>query len=135
MADNPTFQIPKDVIEPIIQAHVTEAVVRALSGHERILSDAIHWMMNIQVGHDGKPTSYNGKPWITWAISECVRNAAMKAIQSHLEEHGEVIKKQLAAELKNSKSPLVRQLIEAMVGNMTRPENVKYCLTVTVAEK
>jgi len=37
MSSNPTLQIPRDVIEPIIQAHVTEAVLNALGGQNELV--------------------------------------------------------------------------------------------------
>lgn len=135
MAENPTFQIPKDVIEPIIQAHITEAVIRALGGQDDLVKRAVSFAMNVQVDRDGKPTSYNGQSWIVWAMGESLRKAAKFAIEEHLAKNGEIIKQQLAKELRSSKSVLAKQLIESMVGNMTREDNIRYRLTVTAEDK
>lgn len=135
MAENPTLQIPRDVIEPIIQAHITESILRALGGQQELVKQAIHFAMNVQVDYQGKPATYNGQPWLTWAMTQSLQNAAKAAIEDHLAKNGEIIKRQLAKELKDSKSPLAKQLIEAMVGNMTREDNIKYRLTVTAESK
>lgn len=133
---NPTLQIPKDVIEPIIQAEITRAIVDAMGPKQDVMQRAIASVLNMKVDSDGKPTTYgNSAPWIDWVIGKEIRSAAQAAIQSHLAEHGETIKKQLAAELQKKNSPLVRQLIEGMVGAMTHPEALRWRLNVTFDEK
>jgi hypothetical protein len=132
---NPTLQIPKDIIEPIIQAEITKAIVEAMGPKQAVMQSAIATILSMSVDSDGKPTSYNGRPWIDWVIGKEIRAAATEAITSHLATHADVIKKQLATELAKKNSPLVKQLIEGMVGAMTHPDALRWRLNVTFDEK
>ncbi len=127
----PTFQIPKDVINPIIEAHVTTAVINALDGKDRLIEEAVRWVLFMKVDSDGKSTSYNGISFVQWAMMKCVREAVKKAIEENMEKHKEEIKKAIAKELsKPSTSPLAKQLINGMVEAMTAPEVLKYRIKV-----
>lgn len=132
---NPTLQIPKDIIEPIIQAEITKAIIEAMGPKQAVMQNAIAQVLNLQVDSDGKPSNYNGRPWIDWIVGNEIRAAAKAAIVEHLAEHASTIKKQLAAELAKKNSPLVKQLVEGMVGAMTHPEALKWRLDVSFDEK
>jgi hypothetical protein len=132
---NPTIQIPQDIIEPIIQAEITRAVFEAMGPKHVVLEKAVASILTMSVDSEGKPSSYNGKPWIDWVVGKAVRDAAQAAITEHIATHGEVIKKQLAAELAKKNSPLVKQLIEGMVGAITHPDALRWRLNVSFDEK
>lgn len=132
----PTLQIPQDVIEPIIKAEITKAIVEAMGPRAQLLQNAIAGLLNMKVDEKGSPSSYgSSRPWIDWMIGSQIRNAAEEAIKQHIAEHGDQLKKQLAAELQKRNSPLVRQLIEGMVGAMTHPDALKWRLNVTFDER
>lgn len=133
MAD-PNFTIPKEIIDPIIQAHVDKAVLEALDGPQNLVSKAILMVLNQKVDSTGKPSSYSSdrdRPWIDWVIGECIRSAAQQAIVSHIETHQEEMKKILVKELGAKNSKLAKQLAEGMVGAISSPEFLKYKINVT----
>lgn len=132
---NPTLQIPKDIIEPIIQAEITKAIIEAMGPKQAVMQHAIASILNLSVDSEGRPTTYQGKPWIDWIIGKEIRAAATTAIVEHLAMHGETIKRQLAVELAKKNSPMVKQLIEGMVGAMTHPDALRWRLNVTFDEK
>ena len=132
---NPTLQIPKDIIEPIIQAEITKAIIEAMGPKQAVMQHAIASILNVKVDGEGKPASYGGAPWIDWVIGKEIRASATAAIVEHLATHGETIKKQLTAELAKKNSPMVKQLIEGMVGAMTHPDALRWRLNVTFDEK
>lgn len=127
----PTFNIPKEIITPIIQAHVNEAVLRALDGPDRIVSEAILKVLNMEVDSEGKPTTYRGSPWIDWVIGTCIQKAARAAIEEQLTKHGDKLKATLVRQMSLKNSPLVKQLVEGMVGAMTTPDTLKWRINVT----
>lgn len=136
MAD-PTFQIPKDVIEPIIQAHVASAVTAALGDRSAIVQAAVGKVLNTKVDSDGvvnRYDSYNSVPWIQWVMNDCVKKAARAAIEEALQIQAPTIKAMIAKELANKKSPLVKKLIEALAGTLEE-SSLKYRLNVTVEDK
>jgi hypothetical protein len=131
----PTFQIPKEIIDPIIKAHVNDAVLQALDGPNKAVSGAILAVIQTPVDNDGKPTSWNGRPWIDWVIGDCIRKATRAAIEAQLAEHGDKLKQALMREMTRKNSPLVKSLIEGMVGAMTNPDVLKYRINVTYDKK
>lgn len=135
MADAPTFQIPKDVIEPIIQSHISAAVAVALQGHRPIVEQAVAHALNVKVDNDGKVSQYsssNQVPWLQWVMGDCIRKAALAAVQEELAQQQDAIKKQIAAELRKVNSPLAKKLIESMAGAIADQRSLQYRLTVSV---
>lgn len=131
-----TIQIPKDVIEPIIQAHVSKAVAEALGGQKAILEKAVSFAMNLKVDRDGKPTTYSdAQPWLAWQISNLIREAAKKAIIEHLEDNKDVIKAQLVAQLRNTKSKVAHNLADAMIDGVSKSVNSGWNFTVTCGKE
>lgn len=133
MAD-PNFTIPKEIIEPIIQAHVNKAVIEALNGPHDIVSKSILNIINMPVDASGKASTYSSdrnRPWIDWVIGDCIRIAARAAIESHIANHQEQMKKILIKELGSKNSRLAKQLAEGMVGAVSDPEFLKYRINVT----
>lgn len=136
MAD-PTFQIPKDVIEPIIQAQVSSAVLAALGDSKGIVEKAVAAILNAKVDNDGKASSWHSASdiaWVQWMMREAVKKAAKQAVEEFFAQNKEIVKSQIASELRKKNSPLAKQLINAMVGAMTNESTLKYRLSVTVSE-
>lgn len=133
MAD-PVLTIPKDVIDPIVQAHVNKAVIEALNGHDKIVSSAILAILNMKVDSNGKPSNYGSdrdRTWIDWVVGDCIQKAARAAIEEHLTKNQEQVKKFLVKELGAKNSKLARQLAEGMIGAVTSPDFMKYRISVT----
>lgn len=129
----PTFQIPKDVIEPIIQSHVAAAVSTALGGHALMVEKAVAQALNVKVDSEGKQSGYRSDiPWLQWVMGECVRKAALEAVQEALIEQQGRIKKEIARELQKVNSPLAKRLIESMAGAIADHDALKYRLTVNI---
>lgn len=136
MNEQPTIAIPRDVIEPIIQARVTAAVTEALGGYGRLVETAIAQVINMQVDASGNHSNYSTNvTWLTWAMRDCVKKAASEAIQSYFKEHAEhaeIIKKQIATELSKKNSPLVKQLINALIATTVNEDTIRYKVNVNV---
>lgn len=129
----PTIAIPKDIIEPIIQAQITAAVAQALGPHTFILRDAITGILATKVDSDGKPSTYgNSKPWIDWAVGDAIRKAALEAITQEVEKLNGAIKKQLVTELSRKNSPMVKQIAEGLANGVFGPDVVKWRLAINV---
>lgn len=131
---DPTFQIPKEIINPIIQAHVNDAVIKALDGPGQIVTRAIAGVLQTKVDSNGKPSSYNSdrdRTWIDWVIGDCIQKAARDAIEQTLSKHTDRIREEITAQLAKKNSPLVKQLIEGMVGAFTSDHTIKYRINVS----
>lgn len=132
----PTFQIPSDVIAPIIQAHVSTAVGQALDGHKALIDGLIAQILNAPVDREGKVAHYaTGTTYIQHLMQKVVRDAVESTLKTELAKHQDTLRKHLVRELTNSKSPLVKQLVEGMLGALTDPGALKYRLSVTYDQK
>lgn len=128
-----TLQVPKDVLEPIIQAHISAAVVAALGDRSKIIADCIGKVLNTKTESDGSETRYGtGIPWVQWIMQDCIKKSARAAIEEFMASHKDEIKAQIAAELRKKNSPLAKQLIEGMLNGITNETTLKYRLNVTV---
>ena len=135
MADSPTFQIPKEVIEPIIQAHVTTAVVTALGGQGRLIEHAITQVLTQKVDRDGKPSHYSSDvQFLHWALQNAVCNAVKQTLEQEVAKHQDKIRDLLTAQLRQSKSPLVKQLVEGMTKGVIDATTNKWRLSVTYGD-
>lgn len=133
IADGPTLQIPRDVIEPIIQAQITASIATAL-GSKQILVHAVETILQTKVDCDGKADRYSdsrGRPWVEWAVADALKKAVRAAIVEAVAKEEVAIRNEIAAQLSQKKSPLVKQLIEALVTGVFKADNLKYRLTVS----
>ena len=131
MAENPTFQIPKDVIEPIIQAHVSLAVVNALGDGNKLMESAVRQVLETKVNDKGESSNYNSDiPWLQWALGNAVRKAVKEVLEEELLKHKDRLKAQLVSMLQKKNSKLINELIEGMAGAMTNPDVFKYRMRI-----
>lgn len=133
-----TLQVPNDVIDPIIRAEVTRAIIEAMGNKGNILTTAIAGILATQVDGEGKVSSYSsdrGRSWLDWAIGNALRSAAKDAITEVMTTHKETIKAAMVVELQKKNSPLVKQLIEGMVNAASHPDVLKYRISIAYDEK
>jgi hypothetical protein len=140
MTENPTLQIPKDIIEPIITAHVSAAILSAFADKSKLMEVAVAQVLNAKVDKDnGKPTSssYNATSYIQWLMESVVRKAVANAIEEQVGLHKEELKKAIAAELGLGKkyTPLAKQLVNGMCSAMSHPDLLRYRIKVEFDDK
>lgn len=116
--ENPTFTIPRDVIDPIIQAQVGKAISEALGGREALIDKAIYHVLTQKVDEKGNRDNYNSShshTWLQWVMGECIRGAAKQAVMEVMTKHKEAISKALVEQLRNSRAPLAKQFAESLL--------------------
>lgn len=136
MAD-PTFQIPRDVIEPIIVAHVQTAIVAALGGSAALVETAINEILTKKVDSDGKINSYdrnNTYTFIQLQLVKSVQAAVTDVLNEELKKHQDAIRTHITKELAKKNSPLIKQLVEGMTKAFTA-DSLHYRIEVSVAER
>jgi hypothetical protein len=131
----PTFQIPKEIIEPIVQSHVAAAVANALGGREQIVHKVVEEILTTKVDQNGQKSHYSSAmPWIQWLAQDCIKNAVKEAMTAEVAKHQEALKVAMKKELTNAKSPLVKKLVDAMVNGLTNENTLKWRLTIDVKD-
>jgi hypothetical protein len=129
---SPTFQIPRDVIEPIIKAHVASAVIEALGGGTKLVEDAIMRILSEKVDSEGRPTNsdYNSTTWVLHAMRKALREEILATVSAELPKHREAIRGLIQRELRKSNSPLLKQFVDGMVGVLSDKDALSYRMTV-----
>lgn len=140
MTENPTLQIPKDIIEPIITSHVSAAVLAAFADKSKLMEVAVAQVLNLKVDKDnGRPStsSYNATTYIQWLMESVVKKAVAAAIEEQVSLHKEELKKAIAAELGLGKkyTPLAKQLVNGMCSAMSHPDLLRYRIKVEFDDK
>lgn len=135
MAENATLNLPKDVLEPIVSAHITKAVTEALGINGRtIVESAVAALLTMKVDSQGNRSRYDSredKMWIDWAIAEAAQKAAKSAIEEHFKSNESAIKKAIVKELSKLGSPLARSLADSLVTGAAKVLQNSWRMNVT----
>jgi galactose-1-phosphate uridylyltransferase len=137
MNDNPTFQIPKDVIEPIIKAHVSTAITAALGGQSQLVSEAVRQVLFQKVDSNGETDRYQSThsiERIQWLAKDVITKAIRASLEEEIAKHRDRLKTEIVAALSKKNSPLIKQLAEGLVTSFADPATLKWRLSVTVAD-
>jgi len=133
-----TLQVPHDVIDPIVRAEVTKAIIEAMGNRAELLTQAIASVLNAAVDSEGKFSNYSSdrnRTWIDWAVGHAIRAAAKEAITEVLTLHKEKIKQSMVRMLQQKNSPLLKQLAEGMIDAAANPDVLKYRISIAYDEK
>ena len=137
MTDNATVQIPNDVLTPIIEAKITEALSGALGNNAQLLRLAVEKVLTQKVDTDGKPSRGYGNDvaFIDYITSNALREAVKVAVQEALTAQKEIVRAALLRELQRKNSPFVKQLVTGMIEGTFDASRIKYGVTVNVTPK
>jgi hypothetical protein len=135
MSENATLNVPKDVLEPIVKAHITKAVIEALGINGRtIVESAVEALLTMKVDSQGNRSRYDGrddKMWIDWAVAEAAQKAAKAAIGEHFKANESAIKKAIVKELGKTGSPLAKSLADSLVTGAAKVLENSWRMNVT----
>ena len=132
-----SVNIPTDVLAPIIQARVAQVLIETLGDKSKILEQAVQQVLMQKVNSEGKhkgDSYYDKIPYVQWLTENAVKGAIASAVVEAVEQQKPQIKKIVGKQLSNSKSKLVQQLADALVGKITS-DRLQYNIKVEVAEK
>ena len=138
MSNTTTLQIPKDVIEPIIQARVSAALLEVFGNQGALLDRIVQSVLQQKVDSEGRPSnsSYGSQETtLQYLAHKAIRDATLEALREVLEQHKQKVKDALVAELKRPKSNLLDKLASSMIDSMCETAKSAYRVTVTYAEK
>ena len=132
MNETASVNIPRDVIQPIVQAHIQAAIVSALGDGSALITAAVKKVLDTKVDpQTGQPSTYsNAKPFIEWIMQDCVMKAAKGVILEELPKHKEAIRASIAREMQKKNSPLLRQFVDGMMGSVASADRLRYRVSV-----
>ena len=130
----PSLIIPRDIIEPLLQAKIAESMLAVLGDRAAIIDATVAKVLMEKVDDRGNKSNYNSAiPWIQYIMEEVIQEACKEAIikwsVQAKEQIEEVIMKQLGMD-KRRIGPLAKTLIDAMT-NQLRGEDLRYSIKVS----
>jgi phosphoglycerate-specific signal transduction histidine kinase len=132
-----SLTLPKDLIEAAINQHVSMAVTKALDGHTMIVQKVVQAVLQEKVGDNGMPDRYDPKrgiPWVEWAMRKAIQDAVQAALSEEVKKHEEAFRTQIAAQMRNSKSPLFKQVVDSLTGGMVKVASDKWRVSVSYGD-
>ena len=100
------LSISKDLVNPIIQAKINEAVVSALGGTEELLRKVVDNIMNTKVSDKGIISGYSSDNKYTLLeimVKNKIEDSLRKAIDTMLSEHQDKLKEAMIKYLQSKK--------------------------------
>lgn len=100
------FSISKDIVNPIVEAKIKDAIASALGGSELLMAKAIESVLYQKVDASGKVSSYssdNKHTWLDIVVTKQIEEAIKKELTSAISETSVKIKDALVAHLQTKK--------------------------------
>lgn len=131
-----TLEIPKDVLDPIINAHVTRALTEVFGNGGLVLQQVVQKVLSAKVDSRGEPDRYGHgqQTTIEWMAHQALKEAAKEALTLAVAEHKEAIKAAIVRELSKSNSKMLKELASNLVEGFASAADSGYRVQVTVTE-
>lgn len=119
-----SLTISKDIVNPIVEAKVKEAVLSALGGADKLVDQLVSTIISQKVNEQGKVDSYshnNKFSWLDVVLTKVIKEQAEEAIKEVLADNAKTIKQELIKQLQTKKgsSLAASALIDAMNGTFS----------------
>lgn len=115
-----TINLPQELVKPIIEAKINEAILEGMKGSEHLINQAVVAILNQKVDSDGKMSRYSSENNVTLLrhlVTKAIRDAATEAVKSYVAEKQPEIRKAITAQLetKSMRDKFAKALIEGTV--------------------
>jgi RNA-binding protein YhbY len=131
-----TIEIPKNVLEPIINAHITAALTEVFGDGHGLLDKIVKKVLTAHVDSRGElssPSTYT-KPTLEHMAHQAVKQAALEAMKEALDLHREAVKAAIVRELSSSKSKMLKTIAASMVDSLHNTIKGGYRVEVVLKE-
>ena len=117
--------ISKEIVNPIVEAKVKEAILAAMGGADQIVENAVKGILTQKVNSEGKVSNYssdNKYSWIDIILTKQIKEYAEQAIKETLGKNSLVIKDELIKQLQSKKGSSIaaKALLDAMSGSFSK---------------
>lgn len=118
---NVSIQISKEIVTPIVEAKIKDAITEALGGKEALIRSVVDQVINQKVNHEGKVSTYssdNKYTWTEWHFGETVKTLVKKELEKVINEQASTVKDEICKQLKTKKGSST--IAAAMIGAMNK---------------
>lgn len=132
--DTVSLQISKEIVNPIVEAKIKEAITDALGGKERIIEKVVEEVLKTKVDISGKVSNYSSEnkySWVDAVFNEQVKLAVKEELTEIMKQQTSIIKAELIKQLKTNKganavaSALISGFEETLKSNWRATIDVK----------
>lgn len=118
------LEVDERMVRGIVEDQVRAGVMAALGQKTQIVESVVAIALSQKVDRNGVPTNstYDGLPFLKWAVDKAIREATAKAIGDWLEQHQAVLKEAIVRELKKSPEKVAGTLVASLVGDANLKE-------------
>jgi hypothetical protein len=130
---NVSLTISKEIVTPIVQAKIQEAILAAMGGKEEILKKVVHEVLNKKVGYDGKESNYssdNKYSWLDAVVTAQIKEAVQVELKNVISESTVEIRKALISQLKSNKG--ASKVADAILSGLAQTFTSEYRSSVIV---
>ncbi len=109
--------VSKDLIEPIVRAEISAAIVRGLEGKEQMIGMIVSRVLSDKVNSEGKKDSYshhNDTTMLEWLCQNMIREAAKAALATYIAEQKPRIEAELKKQLVKQQTGLATALVSGL---------------------
>jgi len=121
---NVSLTISKEVVAPIVESKIKQAIVETLGGKEEILEKVINEILTRKVDEHGKIPRYSSDKrfsWIDIVLTNQIKKAVEDELKHQVEESSKQIKEALIAQIrtKSGSNKIAKALIDGLNGTFS----------------
>lgn len=128
MSDLVSMQVSPEIIKPIIEAKIKEAISAALGGPDAIVKEVVNRVLTQKVSANGSVSSYssdNKYNWIDAVVTKQIEEAVKVQITEQISSAGGLIQKEVEKFLQSKKgsshiATLLCASMASSIGSMYR---------------
>lgn len=104
--DNVSLTISKDIVQPIVNAKINEAILLAMGGSEFLIAKVVEQVFTQKVNQDGHISTYNSDNkynWIDAVVTKTIKEATTIAINEIISTKQDLIKNEIIKQMSSKK--------------------------------
>ena len=114
--------ISKDIVNPIVEAKIKEAVLGALGGTNELVAKVVDQIINQKVTEEGKLSNYSSDNKYTWLdviVTKQLKEAVKEELVNQITESSKQIKEALITQIRTKKGSnlVARALLNGLEGS------------------
>ncbi len=133
MDGNVSLTISKEIVTPIVEAKVKEAILAALGGSDAVIRQVVDQIINQKVDTNGKISSYSSEnkfSWIDVAVKDQIKRVAEEEIRTVIAESSSAIKDEIIKSLQSKKG--ASQVANVMLAALSKTLSSSYSSKIDV---
>lgn len=119
--NNVSLTISKEIVTPIVQAKIQEAILAAMGGKDVLIEKVVHNIFTQKVNEKGSISGYSSENKYTWidvVITNQIQEAVKDQMKLVLAECGDKIKKEIMKQLSSKKG--IEQFAASLLDQTTK---------------